>query len=384
MAEILSMEALLASLRETGRRPDGLTGLEDVVRDLTDYLRSVYGPPCARMVVIHGPPGAGKTSVAEVCLARAGFTVHRPLSAAPARDVIRSAVDFSLSAGGHYCLTGGVRPAGKAILVDDVLSVGAKHSPASMLAEIRAALLPRQAPLRPVVLIACSNGLPGKTSEVGKVMEVAFAVSHPPPEACAARLTAMFPAIPRIRVVEACRRAEGGGMVASITALFACDDGTEAARSGAPPMYASFFERVRWAMRASSRPPDASTFRAVHGAISNEPALAAMILRDTNCPSDASGATPEARLAYMRASDGVELFRGNEGLASEVAAAAFELMALRTNPEAEIRFPGSYSVASARSACATRAAATAKLRPGAIGGCNPPALTAPTLQDSFP
>jgi hypothetical protein len=140
-------------------------------------------------------------------------------------------------------------------------------------------------------------------------------------------------------------------------------------------MYSGFFDKVKWAISRANEPPDSETYRQIHAAISNEPALAALILRETYSPARPPGAKriprddplaeAKRRLAYMSLANGVEEFRGSEGMASEMAAAAFEGMAAQTDPGTELSFPMSYTVASARSSSIQRGPG----RPPRPGGC---------------
>jgi hypothetical protein len=289
-----------------------------------------------------------------------------------------------------------------------------------------------------VVLVATTQASPGKSGDLSRSADARLEVPHPGWRECHRRLVELFcgeeaggeaaggeatGCLTPERLLVGSKRAAGGGMVASLTAAYNLSapiavpgSGQDAAGSApkdegpvhrAPPMYSGFFEKVRWAISRANEPPDSETYRHVHSAISNEPALAALMLRETYSPprqpvqsrraprgaqptrpplspppnrarrgrgssakpSPLSGSDPLAeakrRLAYMSLANGVEEFRGSEGMASEMAAAAFEGMAAQTDPETELSFPMSYTVASARSNSIQRGPG----RPPRPGGC---------------
>ena len=508
------MEDRLSRLREAGRRPGGLVGLDAHAADLEAYFDALVGEvapgrgatravetgaqpsaqasaqPSAqpgggrkaaglvkvkkracgpvKLLVIYGPSACGKRTLAEAALDRAGFVQFRPAHGSQGPALFGSALDFCKSSvsGVAEMMRGASAPVrGKALLIYDSLGGGTRYSAGALADEIRAALRGKNPPW-PVVLVATTQASPGKSGDLSRSADARLEVPHPGWRECHRRLVELFCGeaargeAPRgdatgcltpERLLAGAKRAAGGGMVASLTAAYNLSDPISVAVTGrdaavtapedagsrqdaavtapddarsapkavetgrgpvhrAPPMYSGFFEKVRWAISRANEPPDSETYRQVHSAISNEPALAALMLRETYSPHRQSVQAPQGpkgtqarsplspppsgppqrarrgrgtsakpsprpvenplaeakrRLAYMSLANGVEEFRGSEGMASEMAAAAFEGMAAQTDPETELSFPMSYTVASARSNSIQRGPG----RPPRPGGC---------------
>lgn len=355
---------------------------------LVKVKKRADGP--VKLLVIYGPSSCGKSTLAEVALERTGFVKFRPAPGSQGASLFGSALDFCKSSvsGVGDMMRGSSAVRGKALLIYDALGAGTKYSVGALADEIRAVLRTKKPPW-PVVLVATSQGTPGKSSDLSRSADARMEVAHPGWKDCNARLQELFggeEGLSPERLLAGAKKAAGGGMVASLTAAYNPHATGKGPRENkAPPMYSGFFEKVGWAVARANEPPDSETYREIHSAISNEPALAALVLRESYRPNARacfsghcsgaslpvdSGPLAEAkrRLAYMSLANGVEEFRGSEGMASETAAAAFEGMAAHTDPEAELSFPMSYTVASARSNSMQRGPG----RPPRPGGCPRP------------
>ena len=390
------MESKLAELAEDGSRKGGLVGLDVQASELSGYLSSLVeearggwkgapenpsrrsskkqkpgaekretvprrpteGP--IRLVLVHGPPMSGKRSLSERAVRESGFEAHRPSHCAHAREVFDGVLDFCKSSapGVDRMISGGAKVIGKAVMIFDCLSSSRKYSLTGLVDALRGAMA-RKLPPWPIVVVATCQVCPGKSSSVTRACDAVIEVSHPGPDDCFRHLTRMFSRrdggvgepLDEVRLRRACDSEAGGGVVASLTEYYSPRE-RSGEESRCPPLYSGFVDSVEWALRRSREPPEADTFAQVSSAISNEPALAALILReapDPPPPRPTSGIErARSRLAYMSLSDGVEALRGFDGMSTEVAAASFEMMAVSTSAAPPLPFPRSFSMASAR------------------------------------
>jgi hypothetical protein len=181
------MEDRLSRLREAGRRPGGLVGLDAHAADLEAYLDALVrevapgrgetravetgAQPSAqpgggrkaaglvkvkkracgpvKLLVIYGPSACGKRTLVEAALDRAGFVQFRPAHGSQGPALFGSALDFCKSAvsGVAEMMRGASAPVrGKALLIYDSLGGGTRYSAGALADEIRAALRGKNPP----------------------------------------------------------------------------------------------------------------------------------------------------------------------------------------------------------------------------------------------
>lgn len=241
----------------------GLVGVDESLRALDAALRGLPAEGAA-LVLLRGPPGSGKTSAAEDALARFGYSVYR----AGAESVpleIRKIKKFCATTSTVADLLSGAARRPRAVLVDDALD---GRSVCSLFDALRSA--------GARVLVVASVGRSAKAPDVQRRASAVVRFGYVDAALLERLLAGDNPGEDPVRV-RRCASASGG-CVPRARQLLAAERYGTVAEPSARGVDTTIFDDVERAlrMREEGRP-----YADVERAISNEPSMAALVLRSS-------------------------------------------------------------------------------------------------------
>lgn len=310
-------------------------------RRAVERFVSGYSGRGLALLLLTGPPGSGKTTLAEWALKSAGYVVYRSSSEESTARETAHVLKFCRSAHSvDVMLAGGARRR-RAVFVDDCLP------DAKSISTVYNAIKAARAD---VLMIGCI-GRSVKAPEVRRRASLAVSVPYPPCGAVASLLRERFGDEITAEAGARCAEAAGGCVPKAVQLARGELYGTRA-RESARAVDSTIFDDVARGFRMVSA---GCRFKDVEAAVSNEPSMAAMILRESL--ASPSSETREAFRAMSKIAPG-------SWLGGTVSAAVFVETCMRERralDAAALKFPRCYTTTSSRSSnVKKRAAADAR------------------------
>ena len=304
-----------------------LFGVDAARRSIEQFLSS-YSGDGARLLLISGPPGCGKSTLAEQGLASHGYSFYTASTDQTASRETASILRFCRSCSTVLSLLSGERFQRRAVLLDDYLP------DVKSIASVFDAIKRSGAS---VVVVACV-GRSAKAPEVRRRASLTVQVQYPPVAAVEAHLSSVFGGQLTREAVARCAVASEGCVQKAVQLCLGEMYGT-AASEPKRGVDTTIFEDVS---RAIGFVASGRKFSDVEVAISCEPSMSAMIIRESVPKS-----SPGTRRAFRQLS---KIPQGSP-FGSAFATAVFAEACLRESKAlsgAALRFPSCYTTSSSR------------------------------------